>query len=466
MKKIILSLIILVSVAQAQVTVVFPNLDSLNKALNKSGIRGEQGIPGPKGDTGPQGIQGPKGDKGDTGPQGTPGSPGTGTGGDNPFSMISVKKYGAGMGLGAEADYNGIQSAINEAASGPARTVFIPLGIYTISKPLIIMQKGGFVTVELLGESSFWDAKIGSVINYTGTNGFAIGIQNGKGCKIRKLTINGVFQTPFQNDKKKFFASKFEDFKDGICRDSRFSPHAAIVIDPFTNLSGQIPPDGGYPGLESYYGLYPNFSTQTGSTGIEIEEMSINKFVVGIISSPNGLTRNAEITIINKIQFQNMKLCIANCQDQEKMNRVSNIYCWGPAHTIFANTYYGDASARMAGNWNIDHANLAGAVVRFIYNQQYGYFPTYISHVFAESLGEWGTINSELATSISDCHIDFAMEYEGNDLNRTVITSYGANVVYRSCNFRFYDGDYTHSFYVEGNAKFQDCYFGGKIVRR
>ncbi len=358
-------------------------------------------------------------------------------------------------------DYTAIQKSINTCIKNNIRTVFLPAGKYKISKPLIIQNEGTFCTVGMLGESSFWDSNIGSELYPTFTNTFAIGIQNSKGCKIRKLKITGFFSPPNTNDRHKFFNTSFEDFKDNVCRDSRFSPYAAIVIDPFTNLSSnKMPADGGYPGLTSYYGKYNGFSTSTGSTGIEIEELSINNFVVGICSSPNGLTRNAEITIINKIQFENCKLCISGGQDQEKANVISNIYCWGGTHTIFATDLYG--GARMAGNWNIDHANIAGAVVRFIYNDQHGYFPTYVSHVFAESLGTWGTINSELACEISDCHIDF--EYPKVAGAQTLITSWGENIVYRSCNFRYY-GEKT-PMKIEGNCVFEHCYFSGPTVKK
>lgn len=372
---------------------------------------------------------------------------------------FSVKWFGAS---GNDTDDHGaIQKAINTCIKNNIRTVYVPAGKYRISKPLIILNPGTFCTVELLGESSFWDSNMGSEICPTFTNTFAIGIQNGKGCKVRKLKITGLFSPPNTNDRKKFFNTSFEDFKDGVCRDSRFSPYSAIVIDPFTNLStDKIPADGGYPGLSSYYGLYKGFSTQTGSTGIEIEEMNIRNFVVGICSSPNGLTRNAEITIINKIQFENCKLCISGGQDQEKANVISNIYCWGGTHTIFGTDLYG--GPRMAGNWIIDHANIAGGVVRFIYNDQHGYFPTYISHVFAESLGTWGTINSEIACQISNCHIDF--EYPNVAGNQILITSWGQNIVYRSCNFRYY-GEST-PMKVEGNAVFENCYFSGPIVKK
>ena len=252
----------------------------------------------------------------------------------------------------------------------------------------------------------------------------------------------------------------FEAFTDGKCRDSRYSPYAAIVIDPFTNLeSDKLPADGGYPGLLVYYGKSGKLQTQSGSTGTELEELSINGFVVGICSSPNGLTRNAEITIINKVQFSNCKLCISGGQDQEKENVISNIYCWGGTHTIFATGLYG--SPRMAGNWHIDHVNIAGGIVRFIYNDQHGYFPTYISHVFAESLGSFGTLNSELACEVSDCIFDFA--YQSLAGEQTLLIANGENVLFRSCNFRYY-GEKT-PLLMQGNCVFEHCYFSGPVIK-
>jgi hypothetical protein len=389
----------------------------------------------------------------------------------NPTSVLqsfSVKWFGAQEGIDA---YASIQKSINTCLKNNIRTVYLPVGRYHISQPLVVRgteQPGpdgaairNFCTLEILGESTFWDSNLGSEIYTDFENTFAIGIQNGKGCKVRKLKIVGRFKPPFQNDRGKYFNSTFDEFTDGKCRDKRYSPYAAIVIDPFTNLrSDALPSDGGYPGLTSYYGKANTFSTQTGSTATQIEEISINGFVVGICSSPNGLTRNAEISIMDKIQFENCKLAISGGQDQEKGNIVSNIHCWGGTHTIFATALYG--SERQAGNWNIRHANLAGAVVRFIYNDQHGYFPTYISNIFAESLGTWGTINSELACEIYDCHVDF--EYQKVAGPRTLLVSWGENIVYRNCNFRYY-GE-TTPLEIEGNAVFDHCYFSGKPVKK
>ena len=388
----------------------------------------------------------------------------------NPRSVnqyFSVKWFGAKGDNGD--DYTSIQKTINTCIRNNIRTVYFPAGRYKISKPLIIRgysenenknNTRNFCTLELLGESSFWDSNVGSEIAAQFNNSFAIGIQNGKGCKIRKLKIVGAFKPPSSADTPKFYSMAFNDFTDGKCRDSRYSPYAGIVIDPFTNLPGdKIPADGGYPGLLDYYGKSARLATQSGSTGTELEELNISGFVVGICSSPNGLTRNAEITIINKVQFSNCKLCISGGQDQEKGNVISNIYCWGGTHTIFGTDLYG--SPRMAGNWNIDHVNIAGGVVRFIYNDQHGYFPSYISHVFAESLGSFGTFNSQLACEVSDCIFDFT--YQSIAGVQTLLVANGPNVLFRSCNFRYY-GQHT-PLLMQANCVFEHCYFSGPVVK-
>lgn len=389
----------------------------------------------------------------------------------NPASVnqyFSVKWFGA-RGNNSD-DYAAIQKAINTCIKNNIRTLYFPIGRYRISKPLIIRgasltenlqdDQRAFCTLELVGESSFWDSNLGSQLITSFRNSFAIGIQNGKGCKIRKLAITGLFTPPPVNDSHRFYNLAFNQFTDSTCRDSRFSPYAAIVIDPFTNLgSDKIPADGGYPGLRNYYGKSAKLQTQSGSTGTELEELNISRFVVGICSSPNGLTRNAEITIINKVQFSNCKLCISGGQDQEKGNTISNIYCWGGTHTIFATGLYG--SPRMAGNWNIDHVNIAGGVVQFIYNDQHGYFPTYISHVFAESIGSFGTFNSQLACEVSDCIFDFSYQQQAGV--QVLLTAWGENILFRSCNFRYY-GQQT-PLIMNGNCVFEHCFFSGPVVK-
>lgn len=426
MKKIILSLLCFLSVwANAQVTVTMP-LDSLFKWMGRSTIAG------PKGDPGKDGYTPIKGKDYFDGKDGKDGKDGVNIGGAvtiTTFPFWSVKFSN---------EFSSLQAGIDSCIKNNVRNFVITQGDFHYTKPLIVMNPNGFVQLNIIGESTFWGDG-GTRLFYDGTDGFALGIQLGKGCKVQGVQFIGKFQPPNTNDIKKFFSTTWEDFKDGICRDSKYSPHAGIVIDPFTcNINDPLPPDGGYPGLSQYYSR-SQFGTQTGSTGIDVKECQLRSFVVGIISSPNGLTRNAEILTYNKLQFENCKLCIASCQDQEKDNIASNIYCWGGTHTIFANGLYGAGTVqlRLAGSWSLDHFNLAAAVIRFCRIEQQGFFATDVDHVYAEMLGRIGNFSgSGVSMSFTRSRIDFAPPELAGE--QTLLTSNGSDAYFRDNTFRYY----------------------------
>jgi hypothetical protein len=283
----------------------------------------------------------------------------------------------------------------------------------------------------LEGESAFWEASgSGTVIRCAFKDKFAIGVQLGKGNRISKLKITGGFTPPF-TDKYSFYQSTFDQFRDSTCRDSNFSPYAGIVIDPFSNSAGQIPGDGGYPG---YTAWYRGNGSVNGSTGISIEDVFINGFVVGICSSPNSFTRNAELTMINKIQFANTKLCISGSQDQEKGNVVSNLGCWGITHTVFATGLYG---AHTPGNWYVGDLNIAGYVNRLIYNRQGGYFASHFKNIFSESLGRLGTLSSVQGSVVESSELGFA--YYTTDAGQYISPQVECSgVTFIGCNMRMY----------------------------
>ena len=222
------------------------------------------------------------------------------------------------------------------------------------------------------------------------TSGFGIGIQGGKGVEIKQIKLVGAFNYKLKNAYS-FYNSILQNFTDGVCRDSQYSPYSAIVIDPF---GPSVPTDGGFPGSKDAYGesIKKYYRGQrNGSTGTVIEDCYLTNWVIGLITSPNGFTQNAELVLADKIQFGNMKICVAGCQDQEKMNRVSNVMEWGVVHTCFAAGLYGAGSI---GNWNFDHWNIAGYTNQFVYDNEGGYYPSYYENIYAESLGKIGTIYS------------------------------------------------------------------------
>ena len=346
------------------------------------------------------------------------------------------------------------QKGIDSCIQHNIPVYFIPAGRYICKKPLLLQrwnapqkQYGAFSLV-IQGQATFAGADgSGTILDFSGMKeGFGIGIQAGKGVEIKGIKLAGAWNYHFPGAYD-FYNTELVKFTDGKCRDTRYSPYFAIVIDPF---GPSVPSDGGYPGLSAYYRGSTN-----GSTGTVIEDCYLTNWVGGIITSPSGQTHNADLTIADKIQFGNMKICVAGCQSQEKMNRVSNVMAWGVIHTCFATNIYGAGSV---GNWYLDHWNIAGYTNEIAYNNQGGYFPTFYSDIYAESIGRIGTINSTNGTTFSNSTINFAGYKECGSYTEGMISGFG--LTFSGCQLRIY-GQFTPITInsLEGLIHFRDCSF-------
>ncbi len=235
------------------------------------------------------------------------------------------------------------QKGIDSCIANNIPYYYIPQGRYICKEPLILQKwirsAGYYVPFSLVikGTSTFAGADgSGTILDFTQMkSGFGIGIQGGKGVEIHGIKLIGAFKPPHKTAQI-FYNSSLGNFTDSICRDTRWSPYSAVVIDPF---GPSVPADGGFPGVDGYGDSLKTYyrGMRNGSTGTVIEDCNFTNWVIGIITSPNGSTQNAELLIADKIQFGNMKICIAGCQDQEKMNRVSNVMEWGNGTHLFCN---------------------------------------------------------------------------------------------------------------------------------
>jgi hypothetical protein len=346
------------------------------------------------------------------------------------------------------------QKGIDSCIQNNIPVYFIPAGRYICRRPLILQNwnatQGYYFPFSLIiqGTSTFAGADgSGTILDFKGIkDGFGIGIQGGKGVEIKGLKLIGAWDYKFPGAYA-FYNTDLGKFTDGKCRDTRYSPYFAIAIDPF---GPTIPSDGGYPGLSAYYRGKTN-----GSTGSVIEDCYFTNWVGGIITSPNGQTYNADITLGTRIQFGNMKICVAGCQAQEKMNRISNVMAWGVIHTCFATGVYGRGEP---GNWYIDHWNIAGYTNQIAYNNQTGYFPSYFSDIFAESIARIGPIYSINGTTFSNSSINFAGCQEAGSYSEGMISGYG--LTFSGCQLRIY-GQFTPVTInsLEGLIHFRDCSF-------
>ncbi|WP_157474125.1 hypothetical protein [Flavihumibacter petaseus] len=217
-----------------------------------------------------------------------------------------------------------------------------------------------------------------------------------------------------------FYNSVLETYSDGQCRNSQFSPYAAIAIDPFKN---ELPGDGGYPSLKSYY---RGEKSQSGSTGIRVEGGTIEQFIVGVVTSPNGFTLNAEICTFENITLRACKIGFAGTQPQEKMNRILHLKVIGPVHTLFGFAQYG---RRQPGNWIIDDVEASGEVNSLIYRFTVEYFPLYINNLRTESLGAIGTWQTFLSDALTNSTIKLAGLRKRKNLPDPVLLGGGINIV-------------------------------------
>lgn len=328
---------------------------------------------------------------------------------------ISVMWFGA-VGDASTNDSPAIQRAIDCTVRSRAtiNTVYFPNAAYSIQAPLLVYYWTGTIyqgfTVKLKGESTKWQGSgQGTRLIKTFKDRFLLGVQGGKGCVIEGIYFSGQFSPPgtsgwdwYKLTLADFFAT------DPALRISQYSPSCLIAIDPFTN--GAVPADGGYPGNDPFGVALTTYYRGTGSSGgssaLTIRDCAFEKDAVGICSSPNGATGNADLTLIDGARFQQIALCISSGQAQEKGCEIKNVGAWSNIHTFFSGSLFG---AGAPGQWDIHNVNVAGNLNTFIYYGVGGYFGISISYIFSESMGKFGYLNSTVNNiSISNSELGFA----------------------------------------------------------
>jgi hypothetical protein len=377
------------------------------------------------------------------------------------LSVISPWVFGANDGGGDVVRYFQATSDCCIRNGAKLTRIYIPTGTYTLNSPWIIYDynTGGgtyvFHYLMIEGENSFSSADgFSTALNFGGrNNSFGIGIHQGKGTIIKNIKLIGAFNYTFPGAYI-FYSSAFTSMTDGSSRDSIYSPNSAIVIDPF---GPSVPPDGGWPGNDAYgtaLSAYYKGNTN-GSTGVTIEQVFISKWVIGVITSPNGQTANAELLLCQDIQIQNIKIGFASCQSQEKLNIIRRVESWGVCGCVFATNLYG---AESPGSWQVEDVNIAGFSNVFIYNIQTGYFPSFFSNIYAESLGSFGTLSGSNGTLVSNGTINFVDYNEGGSYLPGQIT--GQGMTFHGFQLRMYGTNKPITINAtNGPMYFRDCAF-------
>lgn len=297
------------------------------------------------------------------------------------FKTGSVEKINV-MWFGAQPDDDqsdsaAIQKAIDVAIySDGVSVVYFPPGEYLIDQPLIAVRKtpnGNFshFNLTLEGHQLAFNNPGGgqggvSVLKTTDEIPFIFGFQGARGVSVDKLVFEGFISETFA----------IEDLiyktEDELYPQGRYSPMAAIVIDPF---SPEKPKSEAYEGLDEYYG------NGRSSTRVVIKDGAIMGFPTGISLSPNGVTQQNDSVLIQNMRFFNLVYGVSISQTQSR--NVAVEHCsFGRMKYAFTSQHFGEENGILPEVRSIKVADGVAWLYKANGNVAYGHF----SQVYAEAL--------------------------------------------------------------------------------
>jgi hypothetical protein len=336
--------------------------------------------------------------------------------------------------------YQELQAAIDFCIDHPGYRIHLENGDFYISHPLIVAKivnkDYGQVSIDMEGAAYAKNSQPAYTSNIitTFTNGFAIGMQLNKGSVIRNIHFQGKFRFPNTLSQIEVDTLPFDKWKDGICRDTRTSPYAAIVIDPFGDRAYYNNPEYTmYPGLEKYY--LPGMD-RAGSTAINISGCSIYDFVVGVLVTA-AFQYNGELINVTDCRIDNCKVCYAYSQAQSKANTLFDLMVWGGVHTIVDGASYGFYHNDASTGPFVDVMNVAGSVHQ-LFNVYASTFPFSAKRVYAESLFKIGIVRGLVGAHFDDFQVDFGNS--GYGFPSPDFYYEGYNTTWTSCMLRLYNG--------------------------
>jgi hypothetical protein len=357
-----------------------------------------------------------------------------------------------------------IDYLIADPFPGETGTLFLPPGIYRISKPLQIRVKylGGysFCSIHIVGDSPGYGAgnfHSSAIVTDFG-DGPALVIQSGRAVKLENLTIRGrngwqdhvdANNVPDRNPGD--MATHYDDANyllPGV-RDNRYSPHAGIAIDPY---HADVARADRYPSLATEY---INTGTGGGSSALSFQNCFIYNFTVGVGISLNGHTANAENISFVDCTFGSVKSAIAVGQDQSRNVTCQNVSIYG-SRVAFDCINYGKGSGNCP---SIFGANIGGT--KYLFQT----FPwggqVAVTGLYAESfysVGNFGGGGAADPHVLNGCNFSFAPTPPGKpvlDLRMSTSTL----TTFNGCRFGMVDSEPMY-LYAQ-RASFNECQFVG-----
>ena len=321
-----------------------------------------------------------------------------------PVSVVIRPEMFGAIGDGTTDDTTACQTAVDLAIDRCLAGNTVPkievAGYYFLTAPLRCFRLNGgaafhYITLTVEGNAASGGYVTGRTVGFKTSNGDnpAIILNSGRQCSFKNFVVrgpNGITLPSYAQLVDDSVSPWFNPT--GALRDTRYSPCAGIVIDPFK--AGGVPADGGYPGMSGYY------VENRGSSITTIDGVELSGYIVGIMLSPSGSTQNNDGLSIRKCTFLGNKVPIAIGQDQCRNVNVLENYCLG-AQVFCDGGIYGAQTGVMP---NISDSLIDYA--KFILSFNAGRGPGTLRGCFAEStlsIGCWS--GSGYPLNIDECFL-------------------------------------------------------------
>jgi hypothetical protein len=386
-------------------------------------------------------------------------------------AVVNARDFGA-VGAGdasIDKDTAALQEAIDYCVVTGAK-LFIPAGMYKLTEPLSVAR---LVKTEAEGPKGFGECSV-EIMGEKGASGIhgndtvllatfrdrpALWIQAARGVSLVRLAFEGLNNYALGGelhellDDRTFVAEGCRDgdrreppgYDNAIC-----SPYAGVAIDPFPG-TGELPADGGYPGLDNHY-----YRQSPPSRGVSIEQCSFQRFVVGVVVAPAGAERAPSDVRIADTSFEQHKVSIAVGLGKAREISVRNVRSFG--NQFFVSTRsYGD------GEPGADVPRVGGATVsgtKYLFHLDAGSGSAVIEGIACTSTLGLGFVTASgdpggFPVTFVGCNFDFAEPQPAVDTHLWAT----ANVRFVGCTFASYSHALPVRFFNQGHLSFASCSF-------
>lgn len=273
----------------------------------------------------------------------------------------SVKWFGA-TGNGSTDDQPTIQRCVDAGVAVGTHRWYFPAGTYVTGKGILFRKDNGsgeplfFMNAIIRGEGKAYGATDPATHTriIVAANSFGFGIDRGKGVIVIGIGFEGQNYAPYSvgSDLRQLESDSTVWVSAGV-RDDSYSPHAGIVIDPFSNAS--TPSGKIYPGFEAYYVN----TAAGGSTDIKVAQCYARQCVVGFAITPHNTPQNGDHIEVCDTWSEYNKVSFSLGQSQNRTIAFNRVACWGGTETVFDCRRYGDGTSGVCEATNV---NIAGGV--------------------------------------------------------------------------------------------------------